>query len=75
MITVTVEKKYGAATIRTKVTAPSIRRAVEIVRCSTSESGEDTRILFPASLDPEEFFARVPEPEEAAGTQPVPAIA
>ncbi len=71
MITVTVDKKYGVATIRTNVTAPSIRRAVEIARRGAGEGtpGKDVRVIFPT--DPEEFFAS----GEATGTQPVPAIA
>lgn len=50
MITVTVEKRYGAATVRAKVSAPTIERAVEI-------AGEGARLVLP--IKGETFFAPV----------------
>jgi len=41
MISIRVEKRCGEATVRFRVTAPSIERALEI-------AGEDARVLFPA---------------------------
>ncbi len=40
MIAVTVEKRYGAATARVRVTATSIERAFRL-------AGEDARVVFP----------------------------
>ena len=48
MVTVKIEKRYGAATIRSSITAPSIKRALKI-------AGPGAKILFP--LDPDTFFA------------------
>ena len=48
MITVTIEKNYGAATIKARVSAPTIERAVAI-------AGPNARIEFP--IDGERFFA------------------
>ena len=48
MVTVKIEKSYGAATIRSSITAPSIKRALKI-------AGPGAKVLFP--LDPDTFFA------------------
>jgi hypothetical protein len=48
VITVTVEKRYGAARVKARVTAPTIGRAVEI-------AGPGARVEFP--IDGETFFA------------------
>ena len=48
MVTVTVEKKYGAATLRARVSAATIERAVEL-------AGENSRVEFP--IEGETFFA------------------
>ena len=50
MITVTIEKRYGAATVRAKVSAPTIERAVEM-------AGEGARLVLP--IDGGTFFAPV----------------
>ncbi len=52
MITVTVEKRYGAATVRARVSAPTIGEAVE-------KLGPGARVEFP--IDGETFFALVAE--------------
>lgn len=52
MITVTVEKRYGAATVRARVSAPTIERALEL-------AGPNARVQFP--IDGEAFFADVTE--------------
>jgi len=49
MISIRVERRRGNVTVRFRVTAPSIERALEI-------AGEGTRVLFP--IDGEEFFAK-----------------
>lgn len=48
MITVTIEKRYGAATVHARVSAPTIERAVEI-------AGPNARVRFP--IEGETFFA------------------
>lgn len=48
MITVTVEKTHGAATVRASISAPTIEEAVRI-------GGEGARLEFP--VDGELFFA------------------
>ncbi|MGH3090403.1 MAG: hypothetical protein ACREVJ_03120 [Gammaproteobacteria bacterium] len=48
MITYTVKRRYGTATVRTRVTAPSIEQALELC-------GEQARIVFP--IEPKPFFA------------------
>jgi hypothetical protein len=48
MICIRVEKCCGFVTVRFRVTAPSIERALEI-------AGEGARVLFP--IDGEKFFA------------------
>ncbi len=55
MITVTVEKRYGAATVRARVSAPTIERAVQL-------AGPSARVVFP--IDGETFFALVGNPGE-----------
>ncbi len=69
MIEVSVEKRHGAATVRFRVIAGSIERAIEL-------AGEDARVVFP--IDPERFFLRGEAAEGAlrdpAGT-PEPAAA
>jgi hypothetical protein len=52
MICVRVEIKEGALTYRARVTAPSIRRALEIV--GEGKPGRGVRLLFP--VDPNAFF-------------------
>ncbi len=47
MVTVQIEKRYGAATVRSSITARSIELALEI-------AGPGAEVLFP--LDPETFF-------------------
>ena len=54
MITVTVEKRYGAATVRARVSAPTIERAVALAD-SYGEGG--VRVVFP--IDGETFRAPV----------------
>ena len=49
MITVRVEKRYGAASMRFSVTAPSIEEALEL-------AGEGARVVFP--IEGEAFFAK-----------------
>ncbi len=44
MITLTVERRYGTATVRSRVTAPSIGRALELC-------GEDARIVLLAQTE------------------------
>jgi hypothetical protein len=48
MISIRVEKRYGDVTVYSRVTAPSIERALEI-------AGEGAKVVFP--IDGEEFFA------------------
>jgi hypothetical protein len=48
MITIRVEKRYGSATVRSCVTAPSIEQALLL-------AGESARVVFP--IDGETFFA------------------
>jgi hypothetical protein len=48
MICIRVEKCCGFVTVRFRVTAPSIERALEI-------AGEGAKVVFP--IDGEEFFA------------------
>ena len=50
MITVTMKKSHGATTLRAKVSAPTIERAVEI-------AGPGARVEFP--VDGETYFAPV----------------
>jgi hypothetical protein len=52
MIRVTVEIREGALTHRTRVTAPSIERALEIA--SRGKPGRRVRLIFP--IEPEAFF-------------------
>jgi hypothetical protein len=52
MISVTVEIRDGALTHRTRVTAPSIERALKIA--GRGKPGRRVRIVFP--IDPEAFF-------------------
>lgn len=47
MIKVTVERRYGAVTVRSRVTAPSIERALEI-------AGEGAILVLP--IEPDAFF-------------------
>ena len=48
MISIRVQRRRGNVTVRFRVTAPSIERALEI-------AGEGTSVDFP--IDGEEFFA------------------
>jgi hypothetical protein len=48
MISIRVQRRRGNVTVRFRVTAPSIERALEI-------AGEGARVLFP--IDGEKFFA------------------
>ena len=52
MIHVTVEIREGALTYRVRITAPSIERALEIVRAGMP--CRRVRLAFP--IDPEAFF-------------------
>ena len=47
MISIRVVKRYGAVNVHSRVTAPSIERALEV-------AGEDAKVLFP--IEGEEFF-------------------
>lgn len=70
MITIRVRKRYGAATVESRVTAESIERALAL-------AGPGARVVFP--LDPKTFFAPSPAngaPEGLApGRQEAPAVA
>jgi hypothetical protein len=59
MISIRVQRRRGNVTVRFRVTAPSIERALEI-------AGEGTRVVFP--IDAEEFFAS----EATASTRETP---
>jgi hypothetical protein len=48
MISIRVVKRHGAVTVRSRVTAPSIERALEV-------AGEGAKVVFP--IEGEEFFA------------------
>ncbi len=48
MISLTVEKRYGAATVRTRVTAPSVEQALRLC-------GGDARVVSP--MEPEHLSA------------------
>ena len=48
MISIRVEKRHGTVTVHTRVTAPSIERALEV-------AGEGAKVVFP--IEGEEFFA------------------
>ena len=61
MIEVSVEKRHDAATVRFRVIAESIERAIEL-------AGEDARVVFP--IDPERCFVRE-QPAEGALRDPV----
>lgn len=54
MINVTVERRYGTASVKARVTAPSIGRAMQL-------AGEGARVVFP--IDPEAFFQGAGAPE------------
>ncbi len=58
MIMVTIEKSYGAATVRARVTAPTIERAVAF-------AGPGSRVEFP--IAGEEFFAPEGRPAQTEG--------
>ena len=63
MIRVTVEIREGTLTHRTQVTAPSIKRALEI--SGGGKPGRRVCLVFP--IEPEAFFVtEVPDREEAA---------
>ena len=63
MISVTVEIREDALTHRTRVTAPSIERALKIA--GGGKPGRRVRIVFP--IDPEAFFVTAdPVRKEAA---------
>ncbi|QIN81099.1 hypothetical protein GBA65_21945 (plasmid) [Rubrobacter marinus] len=53
MITVSVEVRTGRSTRTAKVSAPSIRRALELA--GEGSPGTEVRVLFP--IEPGEFFA------------------
>ena len=48
MVTVVVERRYGHTTVRSRVSAPSVERALQLC-------GAHGRVVFP--IDPEGFFA------------------
>lgn len=56
MACVTVEIREGALAYRARVTAPSIERALQIVR--EAKPNRRLRLLFPT--DPEAFFVPAP---------------
>jgi hypothetical protein len=58
MISIRVQRRRGNVTVRFRVTAPSIERALEI-------AGEGASVLFP--IDAEEFFT-----EATASTSETP---
>ena len=63
MISVAVEIREGALPHRTRVTAPSIERALLSAR--GGEPGRKVRLIFP--IEPEVFFvSEVPGRKEAA---------
>jgi hypothetical protein len=63
MIRVTVEIRDGALTHRTRVSAPSIERALKIA--GRGKPGRRVRLVFP--IDPEAFFVTAdPVRKEAA---------
>ena len=63
MIRVTVEIREGALTHRTRVSAPSIERALKSAR--GGEPGRNVRLIFP--IEPDVFFvSAVPGRQEAA---------
>jgi len=63
MIRVTAEIREGYLTHRTRVTAPSIERALEIA--GGGKPGRRVRLVFP--IEPEAFFVtEVPGRREAA---------
>jgi hypothetical protein len=63
MISVAVEIREGALTHRTRVTAPSIERALKSAR--GGEPGRKVRLIYP--IEPEVFFvSEVPRRKEAA---------
>ena len=70
MVTIKVRKRYGAATVESRVTAESIERALAL-------AGPGARVVFP--LDPETFFAPSSAngaPEGLAAVRPeAPALA
>ncbi len=67
MITITVVKSYGPATVRARVTATSIERALEL-------AGDGARVEFP--IDPEAFFAPADSAESVEEiSAPAPAVA
>lgn len=53
MITVSVEIRTSSSTRTVKVSAPSIRSALELA--GSGSAGTETEVLFP--IDPDEFFA------------------
>ena len=61
MVTIKVRKRYGAATLESRVTAESIERAVEL-------AGPGAEIVFP--LEPEAFFAPPDAAEGVAEVRP-----
>ena len=63
MIAVTLEKSYGTATVRVRVRAASIVRALSL-------AGEDARVVFP--IEAELFFAAPDTPE---GIEELPQVA
>jgi hypothetical protein len=56
MITLRVEKRYGNALVRSRVTATSIEGALEL-------AGEGARVVFP--IDGQAFFASAKEDPQA----------
>ena len=68
MVTVSVEVRTGSSTRTVKVSAPSIRRALELA--GEPSPGTRPRVLFP--IDPDEFFAG---PKDVPELLPNPAIA
>jgi hypothetical protein len=73
LVKVTVEVRSGAARFRVSVQAPSIQRAVSLVR--SSHPAGNVKIIFP--IDPVGFFVK--DPAAQVGTvehgQPEPVAA
>jgi hypothetical protein len=57
MVKISVEVRDGTALFRVAVQADTISRAVSIIK--GRHPARDVRVVFP--IDPEEFFAGVPE--------------
>lgn len=68
-VCVTVQVQTVATSWRTKITAPSIARALELA--GTERPGRRVSVVFP--IDPEEFFAGTPPETNVAALEPATA--